>query len=96
MARKSPLGLLNLSLELAHSPVVLGDIDIGLLLVLLDEVINDSVVEVLTTKMSVTSSSQDLKDTVFNREERNIESTTTKVVDDNLRLMLASSVKTVS
>lgn len=96
MARKGPLGLLNLSLELAHSPVVLGDIDIGLLLVLLDEVINDSVVEILTTKVSVTSSSQDLKDTVLNREERDIESTTTKVVDDDLGLLFATSVEAVS
>lgn len=96
MARKGPLGLLNLSLELAHSPIVLGDIDIGLLLVLLDEVINDSVVEILTTKVSVTSSSQDLKDTVLNREERDIESTTTKVVDDDLGLLFATSVEAVS
>jgi hypothetical protein len=44
--------------------------------------------------MGVTSSSQDLEDTIVDREERNIKGTTTQVVDDNLGFT-ALLVKTI-
>jgi hypothetical protein len=83
------LGLLDLTLQLAHSPKVLGDVGTGLLLVALDKVIDDTVVEILTTKVSVTSGGQDLEDTIINRKEGNIEGSTTEIVDDDLGLALA-------
>jgi hypothetical protein len=57
------LGLLDLALEFTHGLGVLGDIDIVFLVVLLGEVVDDTVVKVLTTEMGVTGSSLDLKDT---------------------------------
>ena len=64
LAGEGPLRLLDFALELAEGLEVLRDVSAGLLLVLLDEVVHDTVVEVLTTKVSVTSGSQDLKDAV--------------------------------
>ena len=63
------LSLLDLMLELAHSTQVGADISSCLLLVLLDEVVDDVVIEVLTTKVDVTSSCQDLEDTIVNQEQ---------------------------
>jgi len=91
---QSPFGLLDLPLQLAHGPEIFGDVGTGLLLVALDEVVNDAVVEVLTTEMGITSSSQDLKNTFVNGEEGNIESSTTEIVDNDLRF-LALFVKTI-
>ena len=48
--------------------------------------LDKTVVEVLASQMGVSSSSQDLKDTIVDREERHIEGTTTEIVDDDLRL----------
>jgi len=57
------------------------DICVGLLLlVLLNKVSNDSVIKILTTKVGITSSSQDLKDTVIDQEKRNIKCATLKVI----------------
>ena len=53
-------------LKLAQCTKVGQDICAGLLLlVLLDKVSNDLVIEILTTKVDITSSSQDLKDTII-------------------------------
>jgi hypothetical protein len=43
---------------------------------------NNVVIKVLATQVGITGSSQDLKDTIIDQEERNIESTTTEVIDD--------------
>ena len=94
LRRQSTLGLLGLTLELTHGLEVLGDVDVVLLVVLLGEVVDDTLVEILTTKVGVTSGSENLEDTVVNGEERNIESTTTKIVDNDLALTIGL-VKTV-
>jgi hypothetical protein len=94
LRRQSTLGLLGLTLELTHGLEVLGDVDVVLLVVLLGEVVDDTLVEILTTKVGVTSGSENLEDTIVNGEERNIESTTTKIVDNDLALTVGL-VKTV-
>ena len=94
LRRQSTLGLLGLTLELTHGLEVLGNVDAVLLVVLLGEVVDDTLVEVLTTKVSVTSGSENLEDTVLNGEERDIEGTTTEIVDNDLTLTLGL-VKTV-
>lgn len=48
------------------------------------EVIDQTVVKILTTQMSVAGSRLDLEDTLLNGEERYIESSTTKVEDENI------------
>lgn len=94
LRRQSTLGLLGLTLELTHGLEVLGNVDVVLLVVLLGEVVDDSLIEILTTEMGVTSGSQDLEDTVINGEQRDIEGTTTEIVDDDLALTIGL-VKTV-
>lgn len=95
LRRQSTLGLLGLTLELTHGLEVLGNVDVVLLVVLLGEVVDDSLIEILTTEMGVTSGSQDLEDTVIDGEKGDIEGTTTEIVDDDLSLTV-SLVKTVS
>ena len=50
------LGLLDLALQLTESAEVLGNVGAGLLLVLLEHVLDNTVVEVLATEMGVTGS----------------------------------------
>ena len=87
LGRQSTLGLLNLALQLTHGLQILANVDVVLLVVLLDEVVHDTVVKVLTTQVGVTSGSQDLENTVVDRQKGDIEGTTTKIVDDNLALI---------
>ena len=62
---------------------------------LIDEVVDKTVVEVLTTQVSVTGGRLDLEDTLLDGEERDIESTTTKIEDEDVALTLNLLVKTV-
>jgi len=89
LAGKCPLGFLDLTLKFAEtrSTKFLREISASLLLVLLDQILHDPVVEVFTSKMSDTSGSQDFKDAVVDRKERNIKGTATKIIDDNLGLV---------
>ena len=48
-------------------------------------------VEILTTKVSVTSSSLDSEDTTLDVQEGNIESTTTEIVDKDITLLVRLS-----
>lgn len=94
LGREGTLRLLGLTLELTHGLEVLGDVDTVLLVVGLGEEVDDALVEILTTQVGVTGGSQNLEDTLVDGQEGNIESTTTKVVDDDLALTLGL-VKTV-
>lgn len=94
LRREGTLGLLSFTLELAHSLEVLGDIDVVLLVVGLGQVVDDTLIEILTTKVGVTGGSQDLEDTALNGEQRDIEGTTTEIVDNDLALTVGL-VKTV-
>eukprot|EP00158_Paraphelidium_tribonemae_P004935 Partr_v1_DN27064_c0_g1_i2_m28669 putative NAD-specific glutamate dehydrogenase len=87
---KSTLSLLGLTLQLGHGLQVLAGVSTGLLLKLLDQVITDTQVKVLTTQMSITRGGQHFKDTVLNSQQRNIKSTTTQVKDENSTLHLTS------
>ena len=66
---KGALRLFYFPLELAQCTKVGRDVCAGLLLVLLDKVFNHTVIKILTTEVGITSSSQDLKDTVVDREK---------------------------
>lgn len=66
-----------------------------LALELVAEVVDETVVKVLTTKVSVTSSGLDLEDTLLNGKERDIEGTSTKIEDEDVLLTLLLLVKTV-
>jgi len=51
-------------------------------------VVSDALVKVLTTQVSVTSSSEHLEHTVIDRKDGYIESTTTKIKNDDVLLIL--------
>lgn len=56
--------------------------------------VDDALVEILTTEMGVTSSRKNLKDALVDGQERHIKSTTAKVVHNDLALAIRL-VKTV-
>ena len=94
--REGALGTLASGAETTESTGVGGQILLVLALELVDEVVDQTVVEVLTTQVSVTGSGLDLEDTLLDSQERNIEGTTTKIEDQNVALTLDLLVKTVS
>jgi len=93
--REGTLGTLASSAETTESTGVGGQVLLVLALELVDEVVDETVVEVLTTKVSVTSSGLDLEDTLLNGQEGHIEGTTTKIEDEDVALTLLLLVKTV-
>lgn len=72
-----------------------GSTNLMLALELVDEVVDQAVVEILTTQVSVTGSRLDLEDTLLNGQERDIEGTTTEIEDEDVALTLDLLVKTV-
>jgi hypothetical protein len=68
----------------------------SLLLEISKAVINKLVIEIFTTKMGMTIGSFDLEDTVFNGKKGNIESTTSKVEDEDVLLLFSLFIKTIS
>jgi hypothetical protein len=66
-----------------------------LALELVAEVVDKTVVKVLTTKVSVTSSGLDLEDALLDGKERHIEGSSTKIEDEDVLLTLLLLVKTV-
>lgn len=61
----------------------------------INKVVNETVVEVLTTQVGVTGGRLDLEDTLLDGQEGNIEGTTTQVEDEHVALALNLLVKTV-
>lgn len=53
-----------------------------------EEELQNSLVEILTSEMSVSSSGNDLEYSLINREDRDIESTTSQVIDENGLLLV--------
>lgn len=72
-----------------------GITNLVLALELIDEVVDQTVVEILTTQVSVTGSRLDLEDTLLNGQERNIEGTTTEIEDEDVALTLDLLIETV-
>jgi len=92
---ENSLGLLALGSESSESSGVLGDIDTRFLLEVSEAEVDELVVEILTTQVSVTVGGLDLEDTFLNGEEGDIESTTTKIEDEDVLFLLRLSIETV-
>ncbi|KUI67228.1 NAD-specific glutamate dehydrogenase [Cytospora mali] len=60
------------------------------------KVVDETVVEVLTTQMSVTGGRLDLEDTLLDGQQGHIEGTTTQIEDEDVALALDLLVETVS
>jgi hypothetical protein len=68
-----------------------------LALELLNEVVNETVVEALTTQVSVTGGGLNLEDTLFDHsQEGDIESSSTKIENEDVALAVDHFVKTIS
>ena len=85
---KISLCLLNFCLQLLEGADVSLDINAVLFLERLDEMVSDSLIEILTTEMSISSSSKHLKDSVIDSQDGNIKGTTTEIEDNNILLVL--------
>ena len=94
-AGESALGTLACGAETAEGTGVIRDVELRLALELVLEVLEERVVEVLTTQVSVTGSRLDGEDTTRDVQKGHIESTTTEIEDEDVLLRLRLTVKTV-
>ena len=62
---------------------------------LIDKVVDESVVEILTTQVGVTGGGLNLEDSLLDGQEGNIESSSSQIEDENVALALDLLVKTV-
>lgn len=62
---------------------------------LIDKVVDESVVEILTTQVGVTGGGLNLEDTLLDGQEGNIEGSSSQIEDENVALTLDLLVKTV-
>jgi len=62
---------------------------------LIHEVVNETVVEILTTQVSITGSGFDFEDTLLDGQERDIESSSSEIEDENVSLTLNLLVETI-
>merc|ERR1712184_235268 len=92
---QNSLGLLALGSETSHGSGVALDVNAGLLLESSNAEIDEDVVEIFSTQVSVSIGSLDFKDSILNGKEGHIESATTKIENEDVLLTLALLVKTV-
>ncbi len=69
---------------------------LSLPLELILEVLEESVIEIFASKVSITSSGLNSEDTTADVEERNIEGSSSKIEDKDVFLGLGLAVKTIS
>jgi hypothetical protein len=81
---KCPLCSFDFTLELAHGLVVTTHVPTSPVLVRSYKVINNSMVEIFTSKVRISGCREDLEDVVFDGEEAHIECPATKVIDENV------------
>merc|ERR1719508_46932 len=95
---ESSLGTFASCSQSSESSFVSSDVFLLLPGDLLDEVVHHPVVEVLSSEMSVSSSRLYSEDTVIHSEDGHVESTTSKIEDEDIRLpsSLALLVQTIS
>jgi hypothetical protein len=94
--REGTLGALASGSETAEGTSVGGEILLVLSFEFVCEVVNETVVEVFASQMGVTGGGLDLEDTLFNGEEGDIESTTTKIEDQDIALASGLLVESIS
>jgi len=82
--RKGAFGTLTSTPQTSEGTRILRDIKLALPLELVLEVLEECIVEILTTQMSITSSRLDSEDPTGNVEQRNIKSSSTEVENEDV------------
>jgi hypothetical protein len=93
--RKGALSTLASATQPPEGTRVLRDVELGFAEELLLEVLKEGVVEVLTTQVGVSGSRLHGEDTASDVQERNIESSSTEVEDEDVLLGLGLPVEAV-
>lgn len=84
---KPALAFLNFLLQFLDGSFVTRDILVVLLGDELDEVVDDALVKVLSSQVSVTGSGNDLENSIIDSEDGDVESTASQVEDENVGLV---------
>ena len=92
---ESALGTLASTAKTTEGTSILGDVEARFLLEVLLEELQEVVVEILTTKVGVTSGSLHGEDTTSDVEERYIEGSTAEIKNENILLRAGLAVETV-
>merc|ERR1719188_974930 len=95
-SRENSLGLLALGSKSSHGSCVTSDINASLLLELSNAEVDENIVEIFTTQVSMSVGSLDLENSILDREKGDIEGTTTEIEDEDVPVTLVLLVKTVS
>ena len=85
-ARELFLCLFSFVLEALQSGIVVLEVDTFLFLEYVEEMVNDTVVEVLTTKVCISVGRLHLKDAIAKFEDGNVKRTATEIKDSDLFL----------
>jgi hypothetical protein len=93
--RQGALSTLGSSAKTTESTSITRDILLLLALEFLDKVVDEGAIEILTTKMGITSGSLDGEDTTRDGQKGNIEGTTTQIENEDVLLLLIIGIKTV-
>ena len=85
--RENSLSFLTLSSKSSDGSLIAANVDTKLLFDISHKVVKDFLIEVLTTEMGVTIGSLNLENTFLDSKKRNIESTTSKIEDEDVLLL---------
>lgn len=80
------LGSLTGCTQTTHGPLVFTDVLLELAFELGDKVVDHTVVKIFSTQVCVTCCGFDLKDAIFNRQDGDVECSTTQVKDEDIPL----------
>lgn len=84
--RQCALCPLTSGAQTTDSSLIIADVLLVLALELADEVVDHTVVKIFPTKMSISSSGLDLKDTILDGQDGHIEGATSKIKDEDIPL----------
>jgi len=93
--REGPLCTLASRLQTSESTSIICDVELGFPLELILEVFKESIIEILTAEMGITGSCLDSKDTTVDIQERNIESSSSKIKDEDILFRLGLTIKAI-
>jgi len=92
---QNSLGLFTLGPQASHGSSIVLDVDSGLLLELSDAVVDQDVVEVFSTQVSVAVGCLDFEDAVINGQQRHVKGSTAQIEDEHIPLVLVLLVESI-